>query len=273
MATVCIDARSSSGLPWCAACLASIFVCILAIIACRVETCRSPLEHLKLQDAIFNSSDRCVATCAVAIKRDLQGRMCTLMKRQGPSLKYLEEVRQHMGRLPAIDPATRTLLVCGYPNVGKSSFMNKVTATIATPALGLPPVENPEGDETINTTLQYSQLVCSVIHLSLPHVETKFNTLQNKRYDANPHCTASQVTRADVEVQPYAFTTKSLFVGHMDYRYLRWQVIDTPGILDRPLEERNTIEMQVLLLSSSWSDAIRQIYLPVNDRRALLKAC
>ena len=33
-----------------------------------------------------------------------------------------------------------------------------------------------------------------------------------------------QVTRADVEVEPYAFTTKSLFVGHMDYRYLRWQV-------------------------------------------------
>lgn len=48
-----------------------------------------------------------------------------------------------------------------------------------------------------------------------------------------------------MDVQPYAFTTKSLFVGHMDYRYLRWQVIDTPGILDRPLEERNTIEMQV----------------------------
>lgn len=34
----------------------------------------------------------------------------------------------------------------------------------------------------------------------------------------------SQVTRADVDVQPYAFTTKSLFVGHMDYKYLRWQV-------------------------------------------------
>ena len=47
-----------------------------------------------------------------------------------------------------------------------------------------------------------------------------------------------------MEVQPYAFTTKSLYVGHTDYKYLRWQVIDTPGILDRPLEERNTIEMQ-----------------------------
>ncbi|KAL6785757.1 NGB1 [Auxenochlorella protothecoides x Auxenochlorella symbiontica] len=112
-----------------------------------------------------------------ALKRAALGRMCTIMKRQGPSLAYLEQVRQHMGRLPSIDPNTRSLLVCGYPNVGKSSFMNKVT-------------------------------------------------------------------RADVEVQPYAFTTKSLFVGHTDYKYLRWQVIDTPGILDRPLEERNTIEMQ-----------------------------
>ena len=49
-----------------------------------------------------------------------------------------------------------------------------------------------------------------------------------------------------LDVQPYAFTTKSLYVGHCDYRYLRWQVIDTPGILDHPLEERNTIEMQAI---------------------------
>ena len=55
----------------------------------------------------------------------------------------------------------------------------------------------------------------------------------------------NKVSRADVEVQPYAFTTKSLFIGHTDYKYLRWQVIDTPGILDHPLEDRNTIEMQV----------------------------
>ena len=111
------------------------------------------------------------------LKRAALGRMCTLMKKQKASLAYLEQVRQHMSRLPSIDPNTRTILVCGYPNVGKSSFMNKIT-------------------------------------------------------------------RADVEVQPYAFTTKSLYVGHMDYKYLRWQVLDTPGILDRPLESRNTIEMQ-----------------------------
>lgn len=54
----------------------------------------------------------------------------------------------------------------------------------------------------------------------------------------------NKVTRANVEVQPYAFTTKSIFVGHADYRYLRWQILDTPGILDHPLDQRNTIEMQ-----------------------------
>lgn len=113
------------------------------------------------------------------LKRAALGRMCTVLKRQKSALAYLEEVRKHLGRLPALDPNTRTMLLCGLPNVGKSSFMNKIT-------------------------------------------------------------------RANVDVQPYAFTTKSLFVGHTDYRYLRWQVIDTPGILDHPLEERNTIEMQAI---------------------------
>jgi nucleolar GTP-binding protein len=110
------------------------------------------------------------------LKRAALGRMCTMVKKITPTLAYLEQVRQHLSRLPTIDPNTRTLFLCGYPNVGKSSFMNKIT-------------------------------------------------------------------RADVEVQTYAFTTRSLYVGHMDYNYLRWQVIDSPGILDRPLEDRNTIEL------------------------------
>ena len=113
------------------------------------------------------------------LKRAALGRMVTIMRRQKNSLDYLEQVRQHLSRLPAIDPNTRTLLITGFPNVGKSSFINKIT-------------------------------------------------------------------RADVDVQPYAFTTKSLFIGHTDYKYLRWQVIDTPGILDHPLENRNTIEMQAI---------------------------
>ena len=40
---------------------------------------------------------------------------------------YLEEVRKHMSRLPTINPYERTLLITGFPNVGKSSFMNNIT--------------------------------------------------------------------------------------------------------------------------------------------------
>merc|ERR1711974_485722 len=129
------------------------------------------------------------------LKKAALGRMCTIMKRQAPNLAYLEQVRQHLSRLPSIDPNTRTILITGFPNVGKSSFINKIP-------------------------------------------------------------------RADVEVQPYAFTTKSLYVGHTDYKYLRWQIIDTPGILDHPLEDRNTIEMQAITALAHLRAAVLYIVDP-----------
>lgn len=33
-------------------------------------------------------------------------------------------------------------------------------------------------------------------------------------------------------------------MGHLDFDYLRFQVLDTPGVLDHPIEEMTTIEMQ-----------------------------
>ncbi|PAV91145.1 hypothetical protein WR25_10960 [Diploscapter pachys] len=107
------------------------------------------------------------------LKRAALGRMVKLLKRQKSSFDYLEQVRQHLSRLPTIDPGTRTIILCGFPNV-----------------------------------------------------------------------------------QPYAFTTKALYVGHLDYKLLRWQVIDTPGILDQPLEERNTIEMQAVTALAHLKAAI-----------------
>lgn len=53
--------------------------------------------------------------------------MCTILKKLTSSLNYLEEVRKHLSRLPTINPFERTLLVTGYPNVGKSSFTNNIT--------------------------------------------------------------------------------------------------------------------------------------------------
>ncbi|XP_018020048.1 GTP-binding protein 4 [Hyalella azteca] len=138
------------------------------------------IKLLKYGDSLF----RCKR-----LKKAALGRMVTIVKHQAPVFVFLEEVRQHLSRLPTIDPNDRTLLICGCPNAGKSSFMNLLT-------------------------------------------------------------------RAEVEVQPYAFTTKSIFVGHMDYDYLRWQVIDTPGILDRPFDQMNTIELQAISALTHIKSAI-----------------
>jgi nucleolar GTP-binding protein len=42
------------------------------------------------------------------LKRAALGRMATIMKRQNQSLTYLEQVRQHLSRLPSIDPNARS---------------------------------------------------------------------------------------------------------------------------------------------------------------------
>lgn len=126
------------------------------------------LKLVKYADSLY----RCKS-----LKRAALGRMCTMIRKIASSLAYLEEVRKHLGRLPSINPYERTLMLTGYPNVGKSSFINAVS-------------------------------------------------------------------KANVEVEPYPFTTKALYIGHTDYKNTRFQVIDSPGVLDHQLEDMNTIEMQ-----------------------------
>ena len=54
--------------------------------------------------------------------------MCTVLKKLTASFTFLEEIRQHLARLPSINPFERTLLLTGYPNVGKSSFINNISS-------------------------------------------------------------------------------------------------------------------------------------------------
>ena len=57
-------------------------------------------------------------------------------------------------------------------------------------------------------------------------------------------------------VAVYPFTTQEISVGVFERKYLRYQVIDTPGLLDRPLEERNAIELRAVLALKHLADAI-----------------
>ena len=48
------------------------------------------------------------------------------------------------------------------------------------------------------------------------------------------------------EIAEYPFTTQQLHLGHFIDRRIKYQLVDTPGLLDRPMEERNQIEMQAI---------------------------
>ena len=56
----------------------------------------------------------------------------------------------------------------------------------------------------------------------------------------------SSLSTGEPEINSYPFTTKTLHVGHFEHRRRKYQMVDTPGLLDRPMIERNEIEMQAI---------------------------
>lgn len=123
------------------------------------------------------------------IKSHAYGRIASVLKQIDGDLTSLDEIRQKLRKLPTIEADQPTIVVAGYPNVGKSSLVRKVSS-------GTPEVAN------------------------------------------------------------YPFTTKGIVLGHFDHKHERHQIVDTPGLLDRPLEERNVIERQALMALRHLADVI-----------------
>ncbi|MGC9179584.1 MAG: NOG1 family protein [Vulcanisaeta sp.] len=73
------------------------------------------------------------------------------------------------------------------------------------------------------------------------------------------------VSSGKPKVAEYPFTTKELHVGHFTVlNDVKVQVIDTPGLLDRPLSERNRIELQAILALKYLARVIVFIVDPTN---------
>ncbi|ADQ66125.1 GTPase [Halogeometricum borinquense DSM 11551] len=115
-------------------------------------------------------------------------RMADIMDEIEDDLLQIGEARDSLKGLPDIRPDEPAIVVAGYPNVGKSSFVN-------------------------------------------------------------------HVTRASNEIARYPFTTKGVQIGHFERDRIRYQIIDTPGLLDRPEEDRNDIEKQAVSALEHLADA------------------
>jgi nucleolar GTP-binding protein len=115
---------------------------------------------------------------AKVVRRAAFGRISSIVDSIDGNLRFLNDARNKLRKLPEIGEGP-AIVVAGYPNVGKSSFV-------------------------------------------------------------------ALVSTARPEIAAYPFTTRGLAVGHFERNKIRYQVIDTPGLLDRPLEERNEIELQAI---------------------------
>jgi nucleolar GTP-binding protein len=117
------------------------------------------------------------------------GRIASVMKQIKKDLNFLIMARDRIRKLPTIFPESPTVVIAGYPNVGKSMLVSRLSS-------------------------------------------------------------------AKPKVAPYPFTTKGIIVGHFTQKWQKYQVIDTPGLLDRPLNERNDIELQAILALRHLADVL-----------------
>ncbi|RAH04893.1 MAG: GTPase [Methanobacteriota archaeon] len=87
----------------------------------------------------------------------------------------------------------------------------------------------------------------------------------------------SALSSGEPQVAAYPFTTKQLHLGHFTHRRRVYQMVDTPGLLDRPMAERNQIEMQAIAALEHLGDVLLFLIdssdestTPVSEQESLL---
>jgi nucleolar GTP-binding protein len=132
------------------------------------------------------------------IGRAYVGRVASLINGLKTKITFYNETARKLREMPSIRTQEECIMLAGFPNVGKSTLLKKLT-------------------------------------------------------ESKP------------EIANYPFTTKGLNVGVFKKRYIPIQVIDTPGLLDRPLHERNDIELKAITALQHLKGLIVFVVDPTDD--------
>lgn len=69
-----------------------------------------------------------------------------------------------------------------------------------------------------------------------------------------------QITTAEPKVADYPFTTTGIQIGHLERKWQKYQIIDTPGLLDRPIDDMNTIELNAMVALEHLAEVVLYIF-------------
>ncbi|ESS11825.1 MAG: putative GTPase [uncultured archaeon A07HR60] len=142
-----------------------------------------------IRDETRSKMRTCEVDGARKHRKQAFARMADVMDEIQTDLRSVGDARDDLRDLPDINPDEPAIVAAGYPNVGKSSFVNTVT-------------------------------------------------------------------RASNEIAEYPFTTRGIQIGHLTRDRIRYQLIDTPGLLDRPEAQRNDIERQAASALEHLADCV-----------------
>ena len=82
------------------------------------------------------------------------------------------------------------------------------------------------------------------------------------------------ITGSNVEIRDYSFTTKQLQLGYLEHKYLKFQLVDSPGLLDRPESKQNAIEKQTVIALKHLADFLLfviDVTQPIKQQKNLIK--
>ena len=97
---------------------------------------------------------------------------------------------------------------------------------------------------------------------SFPDIKEGFTLVLAGMTNVGKSSILKSLTTSTPEIKPYPFTTKRLLVGYIKLGYRKIQVIDTPGILDRPFSKRNPIEKRAILAINDLANMVIYVFDP-----------
>lgn len=153
----------------------------------------------------------------------------------------LIEIQKELRKIPVIELYTPTVVLVGAPNVGKSSIVKTISS-------GNPEVNNypftTRGMTVghIVPSITMEELVGNSEHSRDSMSDFSVENGGIREINSNSDADKSEVIQDSAEEFSEETRTTASHSYVDDYEVKRYQVMDTPGLLDRPEEERNEME-------------------------------